>query len=103
MLQILILNAQRCIDTNAYPHIALLQIRLAPLGQGLPSHVTPLLNHPIRGIMLILIRPSANTDNNDEYDNTLLQRQVKADKNYDALRNYKTTPIGSTVVVQRED
>ena len=60
-------------DTND-PHIALLQIRSTPLGQGLLSPATLLF-------MLILNRPPANTDNDDEHEEALVQRQVKAGKN----------------------
>ena len=49
------------------------------------------------------MRPQANTDNSDEHNETLVQRQVRADRNYDTLRNYNSIPVGSTVVVLRED
>ena len=31
------LNSQKCIDTNSDTQLALLQIRILPLGPGLPS------------------------------------------------------------------
>ena len=93
----------KCIDTNSDPHIALLQIRSTPVEQGLPSTVTLLFKHPIGSIMLILNRPPVNTDNDDEDYEKLVQRQVKTDKIYDALRNYSSIPKGSTVAVQRRD
>ena len=62
-----------------------------------------LFNCPIRGIMLILNRPPVNTHNDDEHYKTLVQRQTKADKSYDTLRNYISIQIGSTVVVHGED
>ena len=64
---------------------------------------TLLLNCPIRGIVPILNRPPINTSNGDGYYETLVERRVKADKNYDALRNYYSFPVRSTVPVQRED
>ena len=94
---------KKCMDTNANPHIALLQIRSTPLGQGLPSPVTLLFNHPTRGIMLKLNRPPINTNNDDDHYKTLVEIQSKAGKNYDTLRNYNLIPIGSTVVDQSED
>ena len=53
--------------------------------------------------MLRINWPSINADNDDDYHEALMDRQVKADRNYDTLRNYKSIPIESTVVVQRED
>ena len=97
------MNAQKCIDTNTNTHIALLQIRSTPLGQGLPSPATLLFNHPIKGIMPILNRPPVHTNNNDDHYETLVERQAKADKYYDTLRNYNSIQMGSTVVIQRED
>ena len=79
-------------------HIALLQIRSTSLGQGLPSPATLLIKCYIRGIMLILNRLEINTNKDDTHCKTLLERQLKADKNYDILRNNNPIPIGSTVV-----
>ena len=53
--------------------------------------------------MAILNWPPVITDKNDEYYDTLIQRQANDEKNYDTLRNYNSIPIESTVVVQRED
>ena len=36
----------KCFDSRSDPHIALLQIQMTPLGQGLPSPATMLFNHP---------------------------------------------------------
>ena len=46
-------NTQKCFDTSSDPHIALMQIRSTPLGQGLPSPATLLFNHPVRGMPII--------------------------------------------------
>ena len=52
--------------------------------------------------MPTLNSPSVNIDNVDEQYKTLVKRQEKSDKNHDTLKNYNSTPIGSTVVIQRE-
>ena len=65
-----------CMDTNADPYIVSLQIKSTLLGQGLPSHATPLSKWPIRGNMLILHRwPINNSD--DGYYETLVEEQSK--------------------------
>ena len=51
-------------------HMAMLQIRTTPLGQGLPSPAMLLFNHPVRGIMPIKDRPAINIDNDDEHHQT---------------------------------
>ena len=51
--------------------------------------------------MPILNRPPVDTDNNDKHYKTLVQRQVRVEKNYDALRNYNSIPKGSTATVKR--
>ena len=62
-----------------------------------------LLNCPIRCIMPILNIPPVIADNDDEHWETLVQRQLKADKNCDTLRNYNYIPVGTSIAVQRED
>ena len=87
----------KCIDTNVDPHITSLQIRSAPVGKGLLSAVTLLFTCPMKSIMTIFNRPSVNTDNDDKHYETLVERQVKADKNCDTLRNSNSLPIESIV------
>ena len=53
--------------------------------------------------MPILSRLLINTNNDDDHYETLTERQVKADKTYDTLRNYYSVQIGSTEVDQRKD
>ena len=53
--------------------------------------------------MLILNRPLAYTDNDNGHSETLVQRQAKAYKSYDTLRNYNSIPIGSTIAVHSKD
>ena len=47
--------------------MALLQIRTTPLGQGIPSPATLLLNHLMHGIMPVLDRKLVGVDNDDEH------------------------------------
>ena len=39
----------------------------------------------------------------DDYYEALGDKQIKASKNYDILRNYYSIPIGSTVMAQEMD
>ena len=80
--------------------MVLLQIRTMPLGQGLPSPVTLLFNHPVHGIMPVIDRKPANIYNDDEHYKNLMDRQGKNDQNNDTSRIFVSLPIGSTVVVQ---
>ena len=94
---------KKCCDTNSDKHLALLQIRMMPIGPGLPNTVKLLFNQPTRGIMPIINRIPISKDNDDEHHKALLWRQTKNDRKHDTTRNYTLLPIGSTVVVQRED
>ena len=49
-----------------------------------------LLIHSIWGIMLVINRTQINTNNEDDYYEALVERQEKADKSYDTLRNYNS-------------
>ena len=68
---------KKCTDTKSDMHIALLQIRSTPLGQGLPSPARLLFNNPIRGIMPILSRSPIGPNNNDEHYEASVERQTK--------------------------
>ena len=74
---------KRYVDTKYDTHIALLQIRSAPLEPGLPRSATLLFNHPIRGIMPILSRLPICPNNNDGHYEVLVKRQPKNFKNHD--------------------
>ena len=65
---------QKCIDTKYDRHIALLDIRSAPLGPGLQSPATLVFNYPIRGI---LSRLPISQNKNDEHYEALVKRQTK--------------------------
>ena len=64
------------------------------IGQGVPPPATLLFNCLIRGMMLILNRPPANTEMMKSNMRLRVKRQVKAEKNYGTLRNYNFIPIG---------
>ena len=94
---------KKFIDTKSDTHIPLLQIRSTLPGAGLPSSTMLLFNPAIRGIMPIFIRPSVNSNNDDEHYEALVERQMKNDKNHNTSGNYATFWLGSTVAVQHED
>ena len=58
---------KKCSDSGGDIHMAMLQIRTTPQGQGLPSPAMLLLNWPVRGIMPVMDRPPINVDNDDEH------------------------------------
>ena len=58
---------EKCTDMKSDIHIASLQIRLMPLGPGLPSPAMLLFNYPVRGIMPIIDRLLININNDDDY------------------------------------
>ena len=81
--------------------MSLLQIHMAPLGQGLPSQVTLMFNRPVCGIMPILDHKPLVEDCDDDHHAKLAERQQK-NKN-DTSVVFPCIPIGSAVVVQQED
>ena len=91
---------KKCFDSGSDMHIALLQTRSTPLGQGLPSPATLLFNCLVRGIMPRIDRLPINTDNDDEHHTALVNRQHRNQQDIDTSKNFVSLPIGSTVVVQ---
>ena len=85
------------------PYIALLHIRMNPLGLGLPSLGTMLFNCPIRGIMPIISRPPTGEDYYEVLVLVLVNRQTKNDKNQGTPRNYDSILTGFTVAVKCGD
>ena len=81
--------------------MALLQICTTLLGQGLPSPATLMFNRQVWGIMPVLDHKPIDKDNDDKCLSKLIDRQHK--NNNDALPVFASLPIGSAVVVQRED
>ena len=90
---------KKCFDSRSDLHIALLQIQMTPLGQGLASHTTMLFNHLIRGIMPVVNRPLIGSDS-DEHHNALINRQCRNYKDNDTSKSFNPLPIGSTVAAQ---
>ena len=87
-------------DSRVDPYIALLQICMIPLGQGLPGPATMLFHCPIRGMMSIINRSSVGIDNDQEHYEAIIKRQMTDDKSKGTPKIYVSIPIGSTVVVQ---
>ena len=90
---------KKCCDTKSDIHPALLQVRMMPLGPGLPSHATLLFNNPTKGIIPIINRTSISIDNDDEYHKALVKIQTKMIRNMilpDIILFFST---GSPVVV----
>ena len=58
---------QKCHNTNSVIHLALLKIQMMPLGPGLPSPATLLLNTPKRGVIPVINRILMSIDNDDEH------------------------------------
>ena len=72
---------KNCYDTKSQMHLALFQVRMMPLGPGIPSHATPLFNWLTSGIMLVINRVPISTDNDDEHFKALVKRQTKMTTN----------------------
>ena len=70
---------KKCSDSGDDIHMAMLQIRNTPLGQGLPSPAMLLFNCPVRGIMSVMDRQPINIDNDDEHHKNLMHRHCKND------------------------
>ena len=94
---------KKSFDSRSDLYIALLQIQVTPLEQGLPSPAMMLFNCPIRGIMLVINRLPIGIDNDDEHHKMIIERQTKNDKDKDTSKNFVSLPTGSTVLVQHED
>ena len=71
---------KKCFDSKSDPHIALLQICMIPLGQGLPSPATMLFNCLISGILPVINRLQVGIDNDQEDYEAIVKRQTKDDK-----------------------
>ena len=92
---------KKYLDSGGDIHLAMLQVRTPPLGQGLPSPATLLFNYPVRGIIPVMDRPPIDID--EEHHKALTNRQYRNDQGNDTFKNLVSLPIGSTVVVQQED
>ena len=81
--------------------MALLQICMTPLGQGLPSPATLMFNRPVHSIMPIIDCKPLVEDCDDDCHAKIIERQQK--NNNDTAVTFSCIPIGSAVVVQQED
>ena len=91
-LSLIKLTMKKCIDSRNDMHIALLQIRTTPMGQGLHCPATLLFNGPVRGIMPVINRLPIGT-NNDEHHKALVDRQCKTNQDKDTSKNLVSLPI----------
>ena len=72
---------KKCHDTKSDIHLALLHVKTMPLGPGLPSPASLLLNYHTRDIIPLINRPPISIDD-DEHHRLLVKRQAKNDKKY---------------------
>ena len=68
---------KKCFNSKGDVHIAPLQIRTTPLGQGLLSPAMLLFDCPVRGIMPVMDSLPINTDNDEENHKALTNRQCR--------------------------
>ena len=68
---------KKCFVSEGDLHIAMLQLRTAPLGQGLQSPATLLFTHPVRDIIPVIDRLPITTDNDEEHHKALTNRQCR--------------------------
>ena len=74
---------KKCSESGGNIHMALLQIRTTPLGQGLPSPETLLFNHPVCSIMPLIDKKPINIDNDDKHHENITHKQGKNNQNND--------------------
>ena len=94
---------KKCLDTNQI-NLALLQIWSTPVGTGLPSPVTMLLNRQMWGLLLQMNGEAINVDNDTVHYEALEAQQKKYNKDFDPqkipffffffCRSYISNPLG---------
>ena len=89
---------QKCTESDGDINMALLQIHTTPLGKGLLSLATLMLNRQVWGIMPVLDLKPIGKDNNDKHHSKLVD--MKHTNNNDASPVFASLSIGSAVVVQ---
>ena len=89
---------KKCDDSGRDINMALLQISMTLLGQGLLSLATLMFNRPVHSIMPILDHNPLVEDCDDHHHAKLAERQQK--NNNDTSAVFPCIPIGSAVVVQ---
>ena len=62
---------KKCIDTNKYVNLSLLQVRSMPIGHGLLSPATILLNRLVTGLLHIIHRMPILYDYDNEHFDVL--------------------------------
>ena len=77
---------KKCFEITSDIHLTLLQNRSSPLQPGLPRLAKLLFNYPIMHTIPVINKVPINA-NIDDYCEALLQKQEKADRNYDSFRN----------------
>ena len=70
---------KKFLDSRGNIHMAMLQIRTTPLGQGLPSPTTLLFNSLVRDTIPVMDRLPINTNNDEEHHKALTSRQSRND------------------------
>ena len=78
--------------------MALLQIHMMPLGQGLLSLATLMFNRQGCSIMPVIDHKSLIKDCDDDHHNKLIDRQQKSTNDASAI--FPCIPIGPAVAVQ---
>ena len=94
---------KKCFDTTTDENLALLQTISIPIEPWLPSSALLLLNRPISSVMSKISRMPVNFDYDKDHYDALVERQGKASKNNDILRDFSSIPIGVAPVDQQED
>ena len=92
---------KKCTDSGRDINMALLQIRMTPLGHSLLSPAMLMFNRPVCGIMPIIDCKPLVDDCDDDCHAKLIERQQK--NNNDTAATLPYIPIGSAVAVQQED
>ena len=92
---------KKCTDPGRNINMALLQIHMMLLSQGLPSPATLMFSRPICSIMPVMDCKPLIKDCDDDHHTKLVERQQK--NTNDASAIFLCIPIGSAVEVQQED
>ena len=89
---------KKCADSGRDINMALLQICMMPLGQGLPSPATLMFSRQVCSIMPVIDCKPLIEDCDDDHHNKLVGRQQKSTNDASAI--FPCIPIGSAVAVQ---
>ena len=89
-----------CADSDRDKKMALLQICMMLLSQGLLSPATLMFSRQVCNIMLVIDHKPLIKDCDDDHYNKLIDRQQKSTNDASAI--FPCIPIGSAVVVQQD-